>query len=114
MTQLELYKEALDLIKKSIYIDEMSSWAISYKTESGLYTSISFNGLCRMIETLGEMNGGLGYVSGQRFKSESEAVLGIELSMGKYWFTRANVDPVKAKSERVEHLENLIKLYEKD
>ena len=114
MTQLELYKEALDLMKKSTYIVEMGCWAISYKTASGLYTGIAFNGLCRIIETLGEMNGGLGYVSGQRLKSESEAVLGIELSRGKYWFTRPSVDPEKAKQERIQHLENLIKLYEKD
>ena len=114
MTQLELYKEALDLMKKSTYIVEMGCWTISYKTASGLHTSIIFNGLCRIIETLSEMNGGLGYVSGQRLKSESESVLGIELSMGKYWFTAPFLVEKLAKQERIQHLENLIKLYEKD
>lgn len=114
MTQLELYKEALELMKKSIYIVEMGCWAISYKTASGLHTSIMFNGLCRLIETLGEMNGGLGYVSVQRLKSESEDVLGNELSMGKYWFTAPFLVEKLAKRERIEHLENLIKLYEKN
>jgi len=38
--------------------------------------------------------------------------LGRELDEELFWFTTIETDESKARAERIEHLENLIKLYE--
>lgn len=109
MTQLELYKEALRILKDS------KLWqSPSLRTKDFNHGAFYFSGLCELLDRINFDNGRDVDSSAMRFKAQSENVLGRELDEYTYWFTDIKTDENLAKSERVEHLENLIKLYEKN
>lgn len=102
MTQLEIYKEALNVMREARIRDRWH-WEFGY----------AFSGLCTLVSRVSD--------SYDRFRSDeacrqfvkdSEKVLGRELSVGSFWFTEIVVDEPKACAERIDHLNKLIKLYE--
>ena len=103
MKQVEVYKEALRIMEKA---------RATYNFRSGytywLVESYFFGGLCRLIDDLSLSSDEVT----ARFKRDSEKLLGRELDGDDLWFTTIETDEPKARAERLEHLQNLIKLYE--
>lgn len=102
MKQAEIYKEALRIMEQA---KVTTTWLgrVSWKFETH-----HFWALCPLIRDI--ISEDIRVFS--RFKRDSEKVLGNKLNDSKYWFTDIKEDELKARQERINHLENLIKLYE--
>src|SRR5690625_4134043 len=100
MKQVEIYKKALEVLKKA----EVSSGKLGFWT----FETFLFVGLCPLIKDITSEDSRVL----SRFKQDSEIVLCRKLHEGDFWFTEIEVDEPKARAERLEHLEKLIKLYE--
>lgn len=107
MTQLELYKEALRILKDS-KLQQRPPLRIKEFNHGVFY----FSGLCELLDRINYENGRDMSASDMLFKAQSEKVLGRELDEDTFWFTLIEDDTKLAKQERIEHLEKLIKLYE--
>lgn len=104
MTQLEIYKEALNVMREA-QDQGRGYWEFGHKF-TGLYelvfwVSYSY-GLSRAKEACVQLT------------KDSEKLLGRELRGYDYWFTEIERNEPRARAERIEHLEKLIKLYEDD
>lgn len=102
MTQLEIYKKALRIMEKAgVSSDKLGFdfWA---------FETLHFWALCPLIRDNAPEDSRVP----SRFKKDSEIVLDKELDEDRFWFTNMNEDEPKARKERVEHLKELIKLYE--
>lgn len=110
MTQLDIYKEAhrqlSEAVPVSILFDGFDMWR---------GPDLTFPGLCPLIYRIAQV-GKADDLCGVmfRFAEDSEKLLGRELDDEIFWFTEIEVDEPKARAERLEHLEKLIKLYEDD
>ena len=102
MIQLEIYKKALRILEKAMVSTDRRGYAY-WTTETYLFWA-----LCRLILDISTRNP----VVITRFKRDSEKLLGRELDGDDLWFTTIETDEPKARAERLEHLQNLIKLYE--
>ena len=103
MKQVEAYKEALKVMEEAgiVYND----FGIPYWE----YDGEEFAGLCTLLKVVPTVVN----CSLNQFVQDSKKVLGVEsLPRLKFWFTCIDDDEPKARQERIEHLENLIKLYE--
>ena len=103
MIQLEIYKKALRLLEKARAASNSRSGHTYWMVETYLFV-----GLCRLIYDLSLSSDEVT----ARFKRDSEIVLGKELDEDDLWFTDIDEDEPKARAERIEHLENLIEMYE--
>lgn len=108
MTQLELYKEALRILKDS---EIPSAWP-SFRAEIHNYGIFYFSGLCELLDRINYENGRDMDAYDMLFKSQSEDILGRELDEFTFWFTKIKTNAHLAKQERIEHLEKLIDYYE--
>lgn len=108
MRQIDIYKEAHRQLSEaepvSITFDGFDMWQ---------GPDLAFPGLCPLIHRIAKV-GSVGDLCEvlTRFAEDSEKILGRELHEGIFWFTEIEVDEPKARQERLEHLEKLIKLYE--
>ena len=102
MKQVEIYKKALRLLEKARVATSRRGFA--YWTAETFH----FAGLCKLIDDISSSSDGVKV----RFKRDSETVRGKELDEDDLWFTDIDRDEPKARAERLEHLEKLIKLYE--
>lgn len=112
MRQIDIYKEAhrqlSEAVPDSIAFDGFDMWQ---------GPDHKFTGLCALVHRIAQVGGGgVHYLYGvlTRFAEDSEKILGRELHEEIFWFTEIEVDEPKARAERLEHLEKLIKLYEDD
>src|SRR5690625_1057227 len=103
MKQIEIYKKALEVLKKARGAPNSRRVYAYWVVESYL-----FGGLCRLIDDLSLSSDEVT----ARFKRDSEKLLGRELDEAALWFTTIETDEPKARAERLEHLKNLIKLYD--
>ena len=104
MTQLEIYKEALNVMRDARVLG-VGYWEFGYK----------FAGLCTLIYRISvPFLCDRSAAAEKQFVRDSERILGRGLPTEEYWFTEIEVDEPRARAERVEHLEKLIKLYEDD
>ena|SRR5699024_1023259 len=102
MTQLEIYKEALKVMREARIRDR---WHGEFGYE--------FAGLCALIHRIADPLPCDGPSEAEKqFVRDSERILGRSLPTRAYWFTGIEVDETKARAERIEHLNRLIKLYE--
>src|SRR5690625_1176764 len=104
MKQLEAYKEALKVMEGSeiVYDD----FGIPYWE----YNGVEFAGLCSLLQLVPSVR-----CSSYQFVQDSKKVLGkADLPRFGFWFTNMDDDEPKARGERLEHLEKLIKLYENE
>src|SRR5690625_5166000 len=97
--QVEIYKEALKVLEKSRVSTSRRGYI--YWT-AGTYF---FVGLCKLIDDISLSSD----EATARFKLDSELVLGKELDEDDFWFTDIEEDEPKARQERIDHLEKLIK-----
>ena len=104
MKQIEIYKKALRVLKKAKVSTSRRGYV--YWTAETFH----FAGLCKLIDDLSLSSDEVNV----RFKRDSELVLGRELDEDDLWFTDMEDDEPKARQERLEHLEKLIKLYKDD
>lgn len=102
MKQIEIYKKALRILKRAKTNTDKLGYA--YWVDE----TYIFGALCILICGLSRSS----YEVAERFKRDSEIVLGKELDENGLWFTTIETDEPKARKERIEHLKNLIKLYE--
>src|SRR5690625_7508559 len=102
MKQVEIYKKALRLLGKA-RVSTAKRGFIYWTAET-----FHFAVLCHLIFDLSSSSDEVNV----RFKRDSEIVLGRELDEDDLWFTDMEDDEPKARQERLEHLEKLIKLYE--
>ena len=102
MKQVEVYKEALRIIEKA-RVSTARRGFVYWTAET-----FHFAGLCKLIDDISSSSVGVNV----RFKRDSEIVLGKELDEGDLWFADIDEDEPKARAERLEHLKELIKLYE--
>ena len=72
------------------------------------YNGVVFLGLCKVLKRVLSV----GDCSLDQFMQDSKKILNKDLKDSEFWFTRVGGDEPKARKERVEHLESLIKLYE--
>lgn len=105
--QLDIYKEAIRVLERA----EVNTDKLGYAY--WVDETYIFGALCILIC---DLSGSSSRVITQevitRFKRDSEVVLGKELDEDDLWFTCINDCEPKARAERIEHLKNLIKLYE--
>ena len=115
MRQVDLYKEALRQIRGAEHLGPIGFYD-AWRSESG-----DFKGLCTLISNIAWRSWGPRHPERDsssvralelQFRLDSEKLLGHELDTDKFWFTNMLTDEPKARKERVEHLKNLIKLYE--
>ena len=102
MEQVEIYKKALGVLEKA---------GVSTARRGFIYwtaETFHFAGLCKLIDDISSSSDEVNV----RFKLDSEIVLGKELDEDDLWFTDIDGCEPKARQERLEHLENLIELYE--
>ena len=100
--QLEVYKEALKVMEEAVVVRD--DFGIPYWE----YNGVEFAGLCSLLQ--GDL---LVRCSSYQFVQDSKKVLDkADLPRFGFWFTNMDDDEPKARAERIEHLENLIKLYE--
>lgn len=103
MKQLEIYKEALEVMKVAVVVRD------DFGFRYWKYDGVEGAGLCSLLQGVLLV----GSHSLGRFTLDSEKVLGVEsLPRLKFWFTDTEEDERKARQERIEHLKGLIKLYE--
>lgn len=102
MKQVEIYKKALRVLEKARVSTSRRGYV--YWT----FETFLFVGLCKLIDDISSSSDEVT----ARFKRDSEIVLGKELDEDDFWLTDINEDEPKARAERLEHLEKLIKLYE--
>lgn len=102
MKQVEVYKEALRIMERAKLTITWVGY-VFWKFETFCFWS-----LCPLIRTITSEDRRV--IS--RFKLDSETVLSRNLLENDLWFTHINKDEPKARKERIEHLKNLIKLYE--
>ena len=100
--QLKAYKKALEVLEKAEVTTDKSG-SLYWVNEKCL-----FEGLCYLIRNLSQTNTKVI----TQFKRDSEVMLGKELYEGVLWFTQIDYNEPKARQERINHLKNLIKLYE--
>ena len=103
MKQVEIYKEALEVLEEAgiVYND----FGIPYWE----YNGEEFAGLCTLLRVVLLVDS----YSLCQFTLDSKKVLGVKsLSRLKFWFTCIDDCEPKARAERIEHLKELIKLYE--
>ena len=104
MRQIDIYKKALRVLEKARVSTSRRGYV--YWTAETFH----FAGLCKLLYDIS--------LSSDKvtawFKRDSEIVLGRELDEDDLWFTDMEDDEPKARAERLEHLEKLIKLYEDD
>src|SRR5690625_2585805 len=108
MKQVDIYKEAyrqlIEAVPVSISSDSFDMWQ---------GPDYMFTGLCPLIYRIVHAGNADGFLRVlKRFAEDSEEILGRELSEEMFWFIKIEVDEPKARAERLEHLEKLIKLYE--
>ena len=102
MTQLEIYKEALKVMREA-RIYSIGYWEFGYR----------FDGLCALIHRIADPLPCDGPSEAEKqFVRDSERIIGRGLPTYAYWFTVIEVDEPKARAERIEHLNKLIKLYD--
>src|SRR5690625_346600 len=103
MKQVDIYKESLKVMEEARVVRD--DFGIPYWE----YNEEEFAGLCTLLRVVLLVDS---YSLGQ-FTLDSKKVLGVKsLSRLKFWFTCIDDCEPKARQERINHLENLIKLYE--
>ena len=110
MRQIDIYKEAHRQLSEAVPVSILS---IGFDIWRG--PNYMFTGLCPLVYHIAKV-GGVGDLYGvlTRLAEDSEKTLGRELHDEIFWFTEIEVDEPKARAERLEHVEKLIKLYEDD
>lgn len=107
MKQVDIYKKALKVMEGAVLV--RNDLGITYWE----YNGAKFSGLCYLIWVIILEVGITEAVEMElRFIEDSEKVLGNKLNDSKYWFTDIEEDEPRARQERIDHLEKLIKLYE--
>ena len=102
MTQLEIYKEALKVMRDA-RVRSVGYWEFGYE----------FAGLCALIHRIADPLPCDGPSEAEKqFVRDSERILGRGLPADAYWFTEIEHNEPKARAERIEHLNRLIELYE--
>lgn len=111
--QLEIYKSMLEVLKGSSF----SARGTIFIYNNG---QISYAGLCDLINTVAQDSeyeiGEILYIA-NKFRKDSEELLNKNLNENSYWFDYPKIDSdiedrLRALNLRIEHLKNLIKLYE--
>lgn len=107
MTQLEIYKEALNVMRDA-RVKGVGWWEFGYL----------FAGLCGLIRRIDDsipcdsLPCDWPSKAEKQFVRDSGRVLGRDLPSDAYWFTEIEHNEPMARAERIEHLSKLIKLYE--
>ena len=102
MTQLEIYKEALKVMHDA-RAHGIGYWEFGHR----------FAGLCELIRGIADPLPCDGPSEAEKqFVRDSERILGGGLPTFAYWFTKIERNEPKARAERIDHLNKLIKLYE--
>ena len=101
--QLEAYKEALKVMERAVTVYEDSGF-VYWKCNG-----VEFAGLCHLLKGVLLVD----IYSSEQFIQDSKRVLGVKsLPRFEFWFTETEEDERKARQERINHLKELIKLYE--
>ena len=118
MKQVDIYKEALDIMK-GVNTDGYWGYGFYHETSIGEF---HFVGLCKLLSIIVDHSSKVDHNSNWvKLKNEnvqndllkdSEKILGKKLDKDSFWFINPKYNVDKAKKERIEHLEKLIKLYE--
>ena len=101
MRQLKTYKKALEVLEKADITTNKKGHVF------WVFDIYYAGALCYLIRDISKNSTVI-----TQFRRDSEIVLGRELYEDDLWFTNINKDEPKARAERIEHLENLIKLYD--
>src|SRR5690625_4687837 len=108
MKQIGIYKEAYRQLNEAVPVSIESNCFDAWCGPDYMFT-----GLCPLVYRIAKEVIGDGlFRTVSRFVKDSKKILGRELHEEGYWFTKIEVDEPKARAERLEHLKNLIKLYE--
>jgi len=108
MRQIDIYKEAHRQLSEAVPVSLGFHFHDMWQGPD-----LTFPGLCPLIHRIAKV-GSVGDLCEVliRFAEDSEKLLGRDLHEEIFWFTEIEVDEPKARAERLEHLEKLIKLYE--
>ena len=103
MKQLEAYKRALKVMEGAVVVRD------NFGFKYWKYNGVEFAGLCSLLQVVPTVVN----CSSYQFVQDSKKVLDkVDLPRFGLWFTNMDDDEPKARAERIEHLEKLIKLYE--
>lgn len=114
MTQLELYKKALEIMK-GVNTDGYWGYGFYHETSIGEF---HFVGLCKLLSIIVDHSSNCGKLKNETVQNDllkdSEKILGKKLGKDSFWFINPKYNVDKAKKERINHLKELIKLYENE
>lgn len=118
MKQIEVYTKALEAMVSAKYRYFSGLWTTrilvtNARTNEECVYRIDFRGLCHLLSHIQHFLK-INHIPYEplKFIEDSERILGRELSGSGYWFLLPHQGCTKARLVRIDHLKELIKLYE--